>query len=178
MSSAEVYGRFGGDSGWEYNSQFLPDTETGVVFAKPKDSRARASEMFYLDDGRVVAFLRAVSEDGTAFATTRDQLVSQYGKSSDSPPEWARNAGPLRTWRSTPNEQSHFWGNPERRSVLTAGHSPSGSETVYMLLDVDRIEEVYRKTQNPPASPEQEQGDTSWNRLPLQGDNAGIGNTE
>lgn len=169
MTSAEVYGRFGSDSGWEYNSQFVPGSETGVVVARPKDPRARASEMFYLDDGRVVAFLRAVNEDGQAFNTTRDELVRQYGSAADHPPDWARDAGPLRSWRSTPNEQSLFWGNLQRRSVLTAGHSPGGSETVYMLLDVDRIEHVYRSVQQF-GQPAPEQGDTSWNNaLPPSG---------
>jgi hypothetical protein len=142
MTAAEIYGRYPADSGWEYDSKFVRDTGTGMIMAKPKDARARASELFYLERGQVVAFLRAVKEDTAGFESTRDGLTQLYGAGEEAPPQWARASGVMRSWRSTPNEVSRFWGNSAKRVVLTAGRSTGGGETIYMLLNVDRIDSV------------------------------------
>jgi hypothetical protein len=173
MSTAEVYGRYPADSGWDYDSSLAANSEagreTGVIMAKPRDYRARASEMFYLDQGEVVAFLRAVQENGAAFNATAAELQQQYGKGAEAPPQWARGSTLLRSWRSTANEVAQFWGDPRKRQVLTAGHSPTGSETVYMLFDVDRVELVQQALAASPGTEALPEPDRSWNLPPASG---------
>jgi hypothetical protein len=141
MSTVEVYERYPADSGWGYDKQFTPDSETGVVLAKPNDPRARATEMFMLLDGTTVAFLRVVEEDSAAFIDTVGSL-GRFGTPTSAPPDWARKYKVFRGWHETPNEQSRFWSNQARLQVLTAGHAPGDNETVYMLLDLPRMEQV------------------------------------
>jgi hypothetical protein len=142
MTAPEIHGRYPADSGWSYDQRFIAGTETGVILAKPNDANARATEMTMVQDGVAVAFLRAVREDNEVFRTSVGELSGSFGTPKTSPPDWARQFKLFAGWHSSANEQSRFWMNQEKRQLLTAGHSPTGAETVYMLMDLPRMQAV------------------------------------
>jgi hypothetical protein len=142
MNRAEITGRYPVDSGWTYDQRFIEGTETGVVLAKPNDVNARATEMTMLQDGVAVAFLRAVREDSETFRQNIGELSQSFGTPVAAPPDWARQFKLFAKFHTAANEQSRFWASQPKRQVLTAGHSPSGAETVYMLVDLPRMQQV------------------------------------
>jgi hypothetical protein len=140
MSLADVYLRYPDGQGWSYDDRFIPGTRTGTVMAKPDGDKALATEMFTLEDGKVVGFVRAVHESADAFKANMQQFAASYGPASQRPPDWALDYDLFKHWHETPNEQARFWSNAKRQTVLTAALSPSGTETIYMLFDLTRMQ--------------------------------------
>ena len=140
MPLAAVYGRYPEGQGWSYDARFIPNTHTGTVMAKPDDAQARATEMFTLKDGQVVGFIRVVEEDNDAFAQSLKTLSASYGADEVKPPVWALTYDLFHSWHKTTDESASFWSYEQRLTILTAGHRSSGRETVYMLLDMPRLQ--------------------------------------
>jgi hypothetical protein len=152
MSLAEVYGRYPQDSGWSYDARFIATTHTGTVVAKPLDAKARATELFTLQDGRVVSFVRVVKEDATAFAQAEKEFTAKYGAPVLKPPLWAMSFELFRHWHTTANEESRFWADEAKQAVLTAALRASGRETIYMLIDMPRFETTQKALASAPAT--------------------------